>query len=130
MDFLAVVLTNGAEVLTVEVVVVGLVTSVVVVTVWAVWVEPDPLGVVVTIAGFEVIGACVKGPDWNAPMSIAVVGRTLPRWSVLGTLTPAMEVLPAPMAGLPLRRAIVCVGPPFAAREASLAFRVVPDQII
>ena len=38
--------------------------------------------------------------------------RTAPRWSVVGMVKPAMELLPASIAGLPGSRAMVLVGPP------------------
>ena len=53
------------------------------------------------------LGACV----WNAPISrLPPTVRGRPRWSVAGRF--AAAALPAAMAGLPAKRARVCVGPP------------------
>ena len=38
--------------------------------------------------------------------------RIRPRWSVVGIVRPVIELLPAPMAGLPGSKAMVWVGPP------------------
>ena len=52
-------------------------------------------------------------------MSIAPVGRASPRWSVMRTVIPGIFALPAPMAGLPAKRAIVWVEPPLLANPAA-----------
>ena len=52
-------------------------------------------------------------------MSIVAVGRTLPRWSVAGTVTPVIVGLPALRAGLPVKSAIVGVVPWLLARVPS-----------
>ena len=50
-----------------------------------------------------------------------MVGRVPPRWSVVGTVTPVIVVLPAPRAGLVVESAIVWVGPPLLASVPSPA---------
>ena len=49
-----------------------------------------------------------RGSLWKAPMSGRGESSAKPRWSVV---MPAMAT-PLPMAGLPVRRAMVWVGPP------------------
>ena len=41
----------------------------------------------------------VKPRSWKAPMSMLAPGRATPRWSVVGTVTPAMVALPVADGG-------------------------------
>ena len=63
--------------------------------------------------GDEVGGAGLVGADLTLlPALIPADPRTAPRWSRVGTVWPAIVLVPASMAGLPVSRAMVRVGPP------------------
>ena len=68
-------------------------------------------------AGPSLVVLTTRGLVWKAPMSGMGESSAKPRWSVV---MPAIGDVPAPMAGLPGSRAMVCVGPPLYARATEI----------
>ena len=81
--------------------------------------DPDPVGQDRAQGGHRIVGEGLdlEGPDVDGPVA-PVRAKPVPRWSVVRGLplaSTASDTLPALMAGLPARSAMVWVGPPLLA---------------